>query len=186
MTKQKSIRVLGIVGSPRRGGNTEIMVDEILAGAKEAGALVEKVILNELKITPCQACDGCLDGGECVRDDDMKMLYKKMDESKVWILGSPIYWWGQTAQFKAFMDRWYGAREIDFSGRRVILAIPMGGGHERNARHSVGIFTDVLKYKGMELFETVLAPGVGPPGDVRKHPDVLAKAREAGKKVVKN
>ena len=59
-------RILGIVGSPRRGGNTEILVDEVLAGAEEVGAFTEKIILNELNITPCQACDGCQKTGKCV------------------------------------------------------------------------------------------------------------------------
>ena len=71
-------RVLGIVGSPRRGGNTEILVDEVLAGAEEAGALAEKVILTRLNIAPCQACDACRDTDECVQQDDMSALLEKM------------------------------------------------------------------------------------------------------------
>ena len=67
-------RVLGIVGSPRRGGNTEIMVNEVLAGAQAAGALTEKVILSELDITPCRACNGCRKTGACVQRDDMPAL----------------------------------------------------------------------------------------------------------------
>ena len=74
MGKILSKRILGIIGSPRRNGNTEILVDEILAGAEEAGALTEKIILNEIKITPCQACYLCKDDGECVQQDDMAGL----------------------------------------------------------------------------------------------------------------
>ena len=99
--------MLGIVGSPRRGGNTEILVDEILAGAEEAVGNIEKVILNEMNINPCRACNSCYKTGKCVQDDDMSSLFEKMEQSDVWILGTPIYWWGPTAQFKAFLDRWY-------------------------------------------------------------------------------
>ena len=64
-------RVLGIMGSPRRGGNTETLMDEVLRAAREACATTEKVILNGLHIGPCQACDGCQGSGTCVQDDDM-------------------------------------------------------------------------------------------------------------------
>ena len=74
-------RVLGIVGSPRRGGNTEILVGEALRGAEEAGALTEKVILSRLDIGPCQACDACGKAGQCVQQDDMPALLEKMEKS---------------------------------------------------------------------------------------------------------
>lgn len=173
-------KVLGIVGSPRRGGNTEVLVDEVLAGAKEAGALTEKVILNELDISPCQACNGC-ESGECVQQDDMSTVLEQMEQSQVWVLGTPVYWWGPTAQFKAFLDRWYGLSQGTFKGRRIILVIPSGGG-ESYARHTLGILTAVVNYLRMELIATVLAPGTSGRGSVRSRSDVMAAAYNAGKK----
>lgn len=170
--------VLGIVGSPRRGGNTEILVDEVLAGAHAAGALTEKVILNELDISPCQACHACRKTGACVQRDDMPALLEQMARSQVWVLGTPIYWWGPTAQFKAFLDRWYGVRREMFAGRRVVLAIPLGGS-EWYARHTVGMLTDIIPYLGMQHVATVLAPG-----GVKSRTDVLAAARRAGQKAI--
>ena len=67
MHEAKTKRVIGFVGSPRKHGNTDILVDEILAGAKEAGATVEKVMLDELEIGPCKACYACRPGGQCIR-----------------------------------------------------------------------------------------------------------------------
>jgi NAD(P)H-dependent FMN reductase len=171
-------RALGIVGSPRRGGNTETLVDEVLAGAQAAGALTEKVILNELDISPCQACNNCWRTGACVQRDDMPMLLEQMARSQVWVLGMPVYWWGPTAQFKAFLDRWYGVQRAMFAGRRVVLAIPLGGG-EWYARHTVGMLTDIIPYLGMEHVATVLAPG-----GVNNRTDVLAAARRAGQKAI--
>ena len=152
MNETMSRRVLGIIGSPRRGGNTETLVDEVLRGADaaRAGALTEKVILNELDIAPCRACNGCQETGACVQKDDMQILLDKMRHSQVWVLGTPIYWWGPTAQFKAFIDRWYGVRRETFRERRVVLAIPLGGGSSY-ARHTVGMLTDIVSYLGMEL-----------------------------------
>ena len=176
-------RVLGIIGSPRRGGNTETLVDEVLRGAEDAGALTEKVILSELDIAPCRACDACGKTGKCVQQDDMPALLEKMQHSQVWVLGTPVYWWGPTAQFKTFLDRWYGAKQVRFEGRRVILAIPLGG-VASFARHTVGMLTDVLDYLRTELVATVLAPGAYGLGAVYDHADVLAAARRAGRKAI--
>jgi len=176
-------RVLGIVGSPRRRGNTETLVDEVLHGAEEAGALVKKVILSELDIGPCRACDACRKTGECVQRDDMPALLEQMERSQGWVLGTPIYWWGPTAQFKAFIDRWRPAGAghiVTFKGRRVILIIPLEDTDASTARHTIGMLTDMLDYLKMELFTTVVAPGVLHRGEVREHPDVLARARRAG------
>lgn len=178
-------RVLGIVGSPRRGGNTETLVDEVLRGAEEAGAQVAKIILSELNIAPCRACDGCADTGECVQRDDMSALLARMQASQVWVLGTPVYWWGPTAQFKTFVDRWYSAqRTVDFREQRAVLAIPMEDGNVSGARYVVGMMAEALDYLGVELFATVLAPGVLDPGAVRGHEDVLAMARRAGREAV--
>ncbi|UCE19163.1 MAG: flavodoxin family protein [Gemmatimonadota bacterium] len=180
-------RVLGIVGSPRRGGNTEILVDEVLSGAAEGGAVVEKIILTELAIAPCQGCDACYEIGDCVQQDDMQVLFEKMQHSQVWVLGTPIYYYGPTAQFKTFLDRWYGAHHggiVSFKGKRAILAIPLEDTKQTSARHTTGMFQGALDWLKMELFATVVAPGAHKPGDVRNYPDVLDSARVAGKKVI--
>jgi NAD(P)H-dependent FMN reductase len=178
-------RILGIVGSPRRGGNTEILVDEVLAGAEADGALTEKVILSKLNIGPCRGCDACKKRGRCVQQDDLPALLEQMEQSQVWVLGTPVYYWGPTAQFKAFVDRWYGAGKIvTFNGKRVILAIPLGSGSAYDARHTVGMLEDTLAWQRSELFATILAPGVFERGAVRERPDVLAEAHRAGQEAV--
>jgi multimeric flavodoxin WrbA len=180
-------RVLGIVGSPRRGGNTETLVDEVLRGAQEAGAQAEKVILSELDIAPCRACDTCRTTGRCAQRDDMQAVLEQMMRSGVWVLGTPVYWWGPTAQFKAFLDRWYvGADVISRrEGQRVVVVIPLGDTDAGTARHVVGMLEDVLAYLNMELFATVLAPGAHHLGEVREHSSVLAAAYRAGQEAVK-
>jgi len=178
-------RVLGIVGSPRRGGNTDILVDEVLTGAAEAGALTEKAVLSKLEINPCRACDACGKTGKCAQQDDMHALLEQMEQSDVWVLGTPVYYWGPTAQFKAFVDRWYGAgKAVAFAGKRVILTIPLGSGNAYDARHTVGMLEDALAWQKSELLTTILAPGVMERGAVRDHPDVLAAARQAGRDAI--
>lgn len=184
--KLVATRVLAIVGSPRRNGNTEILVDEVLRGAREAGAAVEKVILSELDLAPCDACKACADTGECIIVDAMYDLFTAMERSQVWVLGTPVYWWGPSAQFKIFIDRWYSKAQRDedkvlFEGRRVILVVPMGDEDARTARHVVGMMTDALEYVGASLYATVLAPSANEAGEVLKFPEILAAAYEAGK-----
>ena len=157
-------------------------MDEVLGGAQAAGAQTEKVLLTELKIAPCQACNTCQTTGRCAQQDDMPALLDKMKRSQVWVLGTPIYWWGPTAQFKAFMDRWYAAKEETFKGRRVILVIPMGAGDVTPAQYTLGMFETALGKK--RIFATILAPGVHQKGAVRRQKEVLAKARDAGARVV--
>ena len=178
-------RVLGIVGSPRRGGNTDVLVNEVLAGATEAGALTEKVMLSKLDIGPCRACDACGKTGKCVQQDDMHALLEQMEQSDVWVLGTPVYYWGPSAQFKAFVDRWYGAgKAVAFEVKRVILTIPLGSGNAHDARHTVGMLQDALAWQKSELFATILAPGVMERGVVRERPDILTAARQAGRDAV--
>jgi len=180
------MKILGVVGSPRLGGNTEMLVDEVLAGAKEAGAVIEKVILNKLDINPCQACNSCRKTGLCMHKDDMPALLDKMVDSEAWVLGTPIYWWGPTAQFKAFLDRWYHPKHREFKGKHVIIVIPFGGGHERYARHTVGMLEDALEYLSINVVKTLLAPGFGRRGMVQNNQDLLIKARNAGKEALVN
>lgn len=186
MNEGRSKHVIGFVGSPRRQGNTDILVDEILEGAKEAGATIEKVMLGDLTIGPCKACYSCRPGGKCVQEDDMTRLYSKMQTSDVWVIGTPVYWWGPSAQMKAFVDRWFAKagtkedQEKTFSKRRIVLAVPMGDTDAKTGRHVVGMFTDAIRYVGAELFSSVIAPGAYEAGDVKSNAGILKKARKTG------
>ncbi len=183
MTKSET-QVIGIVGSPRRNGNTEIIVDSIMEGAREAGALSHKILLSDLKIAPCRACNVCTKKGSCVQQDDMDGLLDQMFDSDVWILGTPVYWWGPTAQFKAFLDRWYSVNDrSQFRGRNVILVIPSGGAGEYSYGPVRDMLERVIKYLGMNHVKTILAPGIGGKGAVGSHPEILDSARRTGRDI---
>ncbi len=99
------MKVLGINASPRIGGNTAILLDEVLEGAKSNGAEVEKVILNKLRISPCQECEDIKDDGTCIVEDDMQLIYKKIREIDILIFASPIFFGSLSAQAKMMIDR---------------------------------------------------------------------------------
>ncbi|MHA1443983.1 MAG: flavodoxin family protein [Candidatus Hodarchaeales archaeon] len=185
--KKGKNKILGIVGSPRRGGNTDLLVDEILKGAKESGAETEKVFLYKLKINPCDGCNVCFKNknGNCKYEDDFAVVKKKMEESSTWIIGTPVYWWGPTAIMKAFIDRWYQHNITSqfFRDKSMILVVASGGESESYSRHVVGMMEDITKYVGLVLKDKIICTGVGKRGDVNNRPDVLEKALNAGRKI---
>ncbi len=183
---KEAVAALGISGSPRRGGNTDVLVAEVLAGAAEAGAKTAKKRLADLAIGPCRGCCACVRTGKCVQDDGMTDLLSPMEKSGVWVLGSPLYWWGPTAQFKAFVDRWFGAiRKFPFKGKKVVLVMPLGDTDPSAASHAIGMLRRGLDYVGAEITDVILGPGLGDKGDARKNVGVLRKARHAGAHAVR-
>jgi len=105
-----NMKVLGIVCSPRKKGNTEILVQEALTSARESGAETELLRVSEMKIAPCDGCRTCVQSGECRIKDDMQKIYKKLLEADAIILGSPVYFWTVSSQAKTLMDRTYALR----------------------------------------------------------------------------
>jgi len=101
------MRVLGIVFSPRKGGNTEILMKEALKGAEAEGAETKLILTREYNIKPCDACDSCHKTGECHIKDDMQTLYRELLEADAIIFGTPVYFWHICAQAKIFIDRTY-------------------------------------------------------------------------------
>ena len=174
--------MVGIVGSPRHRGNTDLLVDAILEGGKEAGAEIAKIFLDDLTILPCKACNRCGTTRKCIQNDDFESVVEVLEQCQIWVLGTPVYWWGPTAQFKAFLDRWYSLDRRVFNGRRVILAVPSGGG-EMYAEHTVGLLEEVIRYLRMKHDSTILAPGSGDRGSVRKNERLMEKARQEGRRV---
>jgi multimeric flavodoxin WrbA len=100
------MKVLGILGSPRIGGNSDILLDQALAGAKDAGAEIEKVVLVKKKVSGCLDCEKCNETGVCVIKDDMQEIHKKVLEADAVIHSVPVYFWSMTSQMKAYLDRW--------------------------------------------------------------------------------
>lgn len=100
------MRVLTICGSPRKGGNSEILCRQFAKGAEESVHDVCEILLSEKKISPCMACSYCADGEHsCVIDDDMAEIQQQMLKADVIVLATPVYFYSLTAQMKMFIDR---------------------------------------------------------------------------------
>lgn len=101
------MKVLGIVSSPRKGGNTETLVSEVLASTREAGAETEILLLREMAIQPCDGCRACHKTGACHIRDDMQRVYPRLEAADALVLGTPVYFWTVSGQCKVFIDRTY-------------------------------------------------------------------------------
>jgi len=102
-------RLLAVMGSPRPGGNTDVLVDEAMGAFTQAGGVAEKLCVCYLQIRGCQGCLACMNGdgldSVCAVSDDMSKLYPRLLEADALLWATPIYMWSPTAQFKAFLDR---------------------------------------------------------------------------------
>ena len=99
------MKAIGIVGSPRKGGNTEILTRHTLKAVAEEGLDTELIRLSGLDIRPCNACMACVEGEKCPIDDDLFPIYKKMKKAEAIILASPVYFGSATALLKALIER---------------------------------------------------------------------------------
>ena len=99
------MKVLGIMGSPRIKGNTDVLLDQALEGTKSQGAEVEKIIVDKLNIAPCREYYGCARDGNCVIRDAMDEVYPKLLSADSVIIASPMFFYGLSAQVKALIDR---------------------------------------------------------------------------------
>jgi multimeric flavodoxin WrbA len=100
-----TLKICGIVGSPRKNGNVDLVVSEILKGAASAGAETCKLYLNEMSIKPCQSCGVDPNPKHCLFKDDMEQIYDVLENSDAIVLGSPIYFDTVSAQVKLMIDR---------------------------------------------------------------------------------
>jgi multimeric flavodoxin WrbA len=181
------IKILAVVGSPRKDGNTDILVSRIAEGAEAAGAQVETIRLGELQIRECDGCHACWRGRPCSKNDDMRVLYTKIAASEVLVLGTPVYWYGPTALMKAFVDRFvYFNNEANrplVRGKKAVVAVVLEETHEQTWRPVVEFFEKSLAYLEMKLAGTIVVPGVGEKGAIRQHADRLDEAYRLGSRL---
>ena len=192
----RPVRIVGLAGSPRRGGNTEHLLDSFLAGAAGCGALVDKVVLARLKVKCCVACEKCFETGTCSIRDDFQLVFDKLLTADVIALAAPLYMWNVPAQAKAVIDR----SECQWS-RRFVLEAPLGG-MPAGSRQRRGVFISTAgrpdaNFQGAvmtveEFFDVweaqywgeLLCSGIDPMGAIAGSPDLLQQAHELGRNVV--
>ena len=117
------MKVIGIVSSPRKGGNTEILVRQALRAAREAGAETELISVAKMNISPCDGCGACEKNGICKIKDDMQVIYQQLESADGIVFGTPVYFLNVTAQAKAIIDRTYAFLQTRKLRGKVAAAI---------------------------------------------------------------
>lgn len=183
--------IVGILGSPRRKGNSDLLLEEALKGASESGAEVRKVILNDLVFRACQGCNDCHEDGSCVQRDAMTPVYELLENADAIVIATPIYFSGPSAQIKLFIDRcqclWVrnellGRYSSEAKRRRGAL-IAVGGDEKAVFKHAVGEVKALYSAIGVAYDGEILLPGVNDKGEVLSHPDALAEAEKLGRRL---
>ena len=189
------MRVLGIYGSPRRGGNTDILLGQCLDTARSAGADVHTIVCCDLTIDGCAECGGCDETGECVIQDDMDAVYPELESANAIVLATPIFFYGVTAQAKALIDRcqamWcrnrirkrLGEDRVHPGGQGYLIAAgaTRGANLFQGAEMTAKYFYDALdmSYNGGVFVRKVEAKE-----DILKQPEALEEASKLGKDLV--
>jgi multimeric flavodoxin WrbA len=185
-------KILAIYGSPRRKGNTTLLLNHAVQGASDAGAQVEEIVLRDLKMSPCLEIYGCKETGRCVIQDDFQKIYDALFACQGLMIASPIFFYTVSAHTKILMDRcqslwvkkyWidkipYGQWEPKRKGLFISVGATKGKKLFDGTLLTLKYFFDVLD---MELWKALLFRGLDSEEDVLSHPDYLREAHEAGR-----
>ena len=189
------MKTVAFMGSPRKDGNTELLLRETVKGIEESGFTVQNFYLNSMNIMPCQNCGGCDETGVCVFEDDMSLIYEAIRTADRIILATPIFFFCVSAQTKMMIDRcqcfWCEKYLLKKPlqqgpyGRKGLLLL-VGGMRKEIGIQCAGTTVEAF-------FRTISVPwhhtlgytGVDAKGAILEHPDALKEAYMAGKELVK-
>ncbi len=193
----RQLKVIGIAGSPRRNGNTDLMLSAALEALMAKGYDVERVTVSELQGQPCRACGGCAASGKCVIDDDYRALYQRIDQADFLVVATPVFFSSVSAQLKALIDRaqpaWIrkyvlkSGRRESASNRKALLLSCCG--FERKSCFAENI-SQIFKAWTLSLdfvsVGTVFVPGVDEKGRITEKLQALERCRQAAVAMVEN
>ncbi len=193
LTGIKPVFALGIMASPREAGNCDLLLDKALEGAHSAGAVTEKIILNKIVFSGCQACGASGDNGRCIIEDDFQKIFDKVQKADIVIAASPVFFGSLSGQMKIMIDRFQCLWRAKYLLKAISCAKIKHGGFIcvqaakrkdffENAKMIVTNFFAVIgaEYNG-ELFYS----GLEKKGDVLNTPEFMRKAFELGARLAK-
>ena len=187
------MKYLALIGSPRKNGNTDIMADEVLRGASDAGCSVEKIYLDDYKIRPIADVGDCKTSEriDARSDDDFPGLLEKFLDSDVIVISSPVYWQGLSAQLKCFIDRLssyfrrppYAQR---FDGKGYIVVCAYGRAEKDHGKWVTEPTKVTVEMLRGHYLGDVCASNVQKKGDVRQYPDIIEACYKLGHETLEN
>jgi len=180
------MKVLGIVCSPRKGGNTARLVESVLDGARMRGAETEIFHLGDLRLNPCRVCNDCESSGRCSQEDDMQRIYRAIDSANFMVLGTPIYHDHVSAQAKALTDRLYAYEWKDSFPRdmRAVVVVTYEWDNPTGYDKVVEWIEETLKrYYRVETVKVLKACNTSKI-PVAQRPELLREARAIGEGLI--
>ena len=189
------MKVIAFLGSPRKDGNTELLLNKAIKGIKVSGSAVQVFNLNLIKISPCQDCGGCDETGKCIVEDEMSQIYNAIRTADRIILASPVFFFGLSAQAKIMIDRCQAfwcekyllkkpIPEGKF-GRKGLLLLVGGMDKEAGIKCSEATAKAFFRTISVPEHKTLSFLGVDAKGAIVKHPTALKDAYEAGRELVR-
>ena len=192
------MKILGVVGSPRKKGNTSILMQEALKPFKMNNIETKLVFLDDYNISDCRGCEGCKKTYKCVIDDDMQKLYPDILDSDAIILASPTYFYNISADMKAFIDRCYCFEVFDQEDRSVWMGLNEALGvkyaaviavseqeNEEDMGFTAAAMQKFLEALGYRVVSTVKAPHLFKAGEALNNKKAMEDAKQAGEKLLK-
>lgn len=183
------MHVLGIAGSPRVNGNTDVLLDELLTGVRSSGGTIDKVYLFEKDIRQCTSCYACMaDGGACPTADDMAEIGRRMIEADALILATPVYWNCVSGYMKVFMDRCLAFMNRKFesklAGKMGGLVVTCGDTDAKMTNLTREVLEFFFRMNSITVVSSLVAHGLNEPGAALKDADLMARAFQAGRKFI--
>jgi multimeric flavodoxin WrbA len=174
------MKILALIGSPRKAGNTQLMVDSVIEGALTAGHRAEKLSLYDYDIRPCVDCRRCKrEDYRCALADDMPEIYGRLRDADLIIFGTPVYWYGPTAKMKLLLDRLRPfIADGGLKGKRGFMVVPSEEG-PGCCGPLLEMFRMSFGYLGMESAGEILVSAYER-GEITKSPHELKRARDIG------
>lgn len=181
------MKILAIVGSPRINGNTNYLTDQALKEAARLGAEIEKIVISEKKLNPCLGHEECSDYSACEQKDDGMEILQKFVQADGLMLATPIYYYDISSWLKIFIDRNYFlyTHDINCKAQAAGLIVIGGGAGIEDTVKSLNKFLSgsALSIPKSKIF--VVSGYASTPGEVKNNPELVAKARKMGEKLVK-
>jgi len=192
------MKIIGIVGSCRKDGNTDQAVSKVLEGAKAAGADVQKIYLKDYKIKDCTGCEGCAKTAKCVIKDGMQEIYPLLEKADGIVVGSPTYFYNVNGMTKCFLDRLYAYELFDKKDRSVWMGKFEKIGNfysvsvaicEQESEEDLGFtalaISKTLEAVGYRNIDTVIGLHAFQKGEIKKNQAFMDKALYAGERLAK-
>ena len=177
------MNILILSGSPRKGGNTDLLVEAFVKGASPKHQ-VEVVSVHDYKINPCIGCNSCFtrEDHACCQKDDMQIVYEKISKAEMLVIASPVYFYGLSAQLKAVIDRFHNPIRDTFHIHKMALLLVGAASLPELFDSIVAQYELCLKFFKLQDMGRVLVRGVKDKGDV-KNGDSLKQAFELGQSI---